>query len=207
MVERRLGDASVEEIELMYRKSARGDSPKVGDVLLRAQNGWIFSPAIIDVGAIEFEGALGAGKPIGDTGFVKISGENAVPPSEADIYDNVVELGAGNIIEEDVEDGELLFKAGGLITISATITYQNMAQEALFRINILRNGNAVPIASSIADISGAATFFVATVQFIGLFQAGDRIFTEFGRLNEAPFTADIVTATLLAYVVSLDVRP
>lgn len=199
-------EPSVEEVELLLRKVARGDIPKIGDVLLRAQNGWIFSPALIDVGAIEYDGELGSGIPIGDTGFVKISGENAVPPGEADIYETIVEFGAGNIIEEILDDGELLFKVGGLYTITGTLTYENLNQTSELNMILVRDNFPFRFAQSQANLQGANPFVVQTIQFTGIFQPRDRVYLEFGRASEQNFTAEIIQALLLAYAVSLDVR-
>lgn len=202
--EKRISESSVEEIELMYRKSARGEIPHEGDVLLRANRGWVFSPPILDIAALRFDGDLATAKSIGTNGFVKFSGVNAVPTDEADIYEDTVSLGAGNIIEERIEDGELLIRAGGLFLVSGVVTYDNLNQESKITINLRRDGFEFRIAQTTAEVDGAAPFVVDNVELTIFLQQGDFIFLEFGRANAAPFTADVVNATLLAYVIALD---
>ena len=200
-------EPSVEQIELWLRKVARGDEPQEGDVLLRANRGWIFGPAVVDVGALRWDGAYpGNVKPIGTAGFVKLSGANAVPPNEANIYEETVQLGPGNIIEERIADGELLFKVGGLYTVSGVVTYSDLTQPSQLNIMLNRGGTILPIASVQIDLAVALPFVVEVVQLVTLFKRGDIVWLEFGRTGGQNFSADIINADLLAYVVALDRR-
>ena len=201
-----MAEPTVEEIELWLRKVARGDVPREGDVLLRANKSWIFSPALLDLGALRFDGDLAGGnvKPIGDADYVKFSGSNAIPPGEADIYEDIVEQGPGNIIEEDLANGELLFKAGGLYSVSGVVTYANLTQDSQLNMVLVRKGFVVIVASEQFVLSVADPFAVEIIQVTSFFKSGDRIYLTFGRIGGLNFTADIVNADLLAYVIALD---
>ena len=119
-----LADESVEALELAIRKVARGEVPSEGDVLLRANRGWVFSAPLLDMALLRYDGDLAGGdvKPVTNLGFAKFSGANAVPDDSFDIYEESVSRGPGSIIEEDIANGELLFKVPGLYTISVGAT-------------------------------------------------------------------------------------
>ena len=200
-------EPSVEEIELWFRKVARGEVPREGDVLLRVNRGWVFSPPLVDVADIRWDGDYpGNVKAIGDAGFVKLSGSNAVPPGEADIYEEILQQGPGNIIEEDLANGELLFKVGGLYTVSGVVTYSDLTQPSQLNIMLRRGDLVAPIASEQIDLAVALPFVVEVVQLSVFFKQGDVVWLEFGRSGGQNFTADIINVDFLAYVVALDRR-
>lgn len=198
-------EPSVEEFELWLRKVARGDVPQEGDVLFRANKGWIFSPPLVDMGLLRWDGSYPADvKPIGAAGFVKLSGSNAIPPSEADIYEQKFQKGPGNIIFEDIPNGELEFKVGGIYTISGAVTYSDLTQISQLNLVLRRGTIELPIASEQIGLAQALPFVVEVVGLTTVFKAGDRLYLEFGRAGGQNFTADIINVDLLAYVVALD---